>query len=222
MNIINFYKDEPRGDGNHWLLPDPIRAILVGPSACGKSNLLLNLLLQPDWLNWDKAHLICTTSDQPIYDVLHECNEKSKSDEPPVTFIPDVEETPDTEDLDSSIKNIVIFDDVMLENQKNAAKLFSKGRHKGADVIYLTQKYTQIPKVIRDNANFLILFNGIDRHGLRTIFQTWCGDININEFFDFFRKAAEDPYSFAVIDLTSATKNGRYRKQFDEFYVPKQ
>ncbi len=47
MDIINF----DSGDTEHaayahrWLLPSSIRAIICGPSNCGKTNLLMNLLL---------------------------------------------------------------------------------------------------------------------------------------------------------------------------------
>ena len=38
---------------NHPLLPRSIRGIIVGKSGCGKMTLLLNLLLRPEWLDYD-------------------------------------------------------------------------------------------------------------------------------------------------------------------------
>ena len=38
---------------NNPLLPRSIRGIIVGKSGCGKTTLLLNLLLRPGWLNYD-------------------------------------------------------------------------------------------------------------------------------------------------------------------------
>ena len=38
---------------NHPLLPRSIRGIIVGKSGCGKTTLLLNLLLRPGWLDYD-------------------------------------------------------------------------------------------------------------------------------------------------------------------------
>ena len=35
---------------NNPLLPKSIRGIIVGKSGCGKTTLLLNLLLRPEWL----------------------------------------------------------------------------------------------------------------------------------------------------------------------------
>ena len=221
MEIINFNKTKrKRKGGNHWLLPDPMRLIMTAPSGSGKSNLLLNLVLQKNWLNWKKLYLICPTSDQPLYDILHEYGDEIGDES--IEFINDVDDGPDPDDLDPTFKNLIVYDDVFLDSQKNPAKIFSKGRHKNADCIYLTQKYTQIPKVIRDNSNLLILFNGLDCHGIRGIHQTWCaGDMSLEEFFTFFREAAKETFSFAVIDLTSSVQDGRYRRGFDEFYVQK-
>ena len=38
---------------NNPLLPRSIRGIIVGKSGCGKTTLLLNLLLRPGWLDYD-------------------------------------------------------------------------------------------------------------------------------------------------------------------------
>ena len=38
---------------NNPLLPRSIRGIIVGKSGCGKTTLLLNLLLRPSWLDYD-------------------------------------------------------------------------------------------------------------------------------------------------------------------------
>ena len=37
---------------NNPLLPRSIRGIIVGKSGCGKTTLLLNLLLRPGWLDY--------------------------------------------------------------------------------------------------------------------------------------------------------------------------
>ena len=38
---------------NNPLLPRSIRGLIVGKSGCGKTTLLLNLLLKPGWLDYD-------------------------------------------------------------------------------------------------------------------------------------------------------------------------
>ena len=85
-----------------------------------------------------------------------------------------------------------MYDDVIIDKQTNPARIFSRGRHTNTkhtntNAIYVTQRYTQIPKVIRDNCNILAVYIGIDTHTLANIHRTWCdGDMDVNQFRNFF------------------------------------
>ena len=66
---------------------------------------------------------------------------------------------PMPENLDEKKKNLVIFDDVV--NQKDQSlqrEYFIRGRHMNCTVFYLTQRYYDVPKIVRDNSNLIILF----------------------------------------------------------------
>ena len=52
---------------NNPLLPRSIRGIIVGKSDCGKTTLLLNLLLRLGWLNYDNLCLFGKSLFQPKY-----------------------------------------------------------------------------------------------------------------------------------------------------------
>ena len=55
---------------NHPLLPRSIRGIIVGKSGCGKTTLLLNLLLRPGWLDYDNLCVFGKSLFQPKYRIL--------------------------------------------------------------------------------------------------------------------------------------------------------
>ena len=55
---------------NHPLLPRSIRGIIVGKSGCGKTTLLLNLLLRPGWLDYDNVIVVGKSLFQPEYRIL--------------------------------------------------------------------------------------------------------------------------------------------------------
>ena len=55
---------------NNPLLPQNIRGIIVGKSNCGKTTLLLNLLLQPDWLDYNHLYVFGKSLHQQEYQIL--------------------------------------------------------------------------------------------------------------------------------------------------------
>ena len=54
MNVINLgWNENLQNRHNHPLSPRYIRGLLIGKSGSGKTCLLLNLLLQPNWLDYN-------------------------------------------------------------------------------------------------------------------------------------------------------------------------
>ena len=62
---------------NNPLLPRSIRGIIVGKSGCGKTTLLLNLLLRPGWLNYDNLCVFGRSLFQPEYRILKKAFEEN-------------------------------------------------------------------------------------------------------------------------------------------------
>ena len=58
MEIKNLsWNENLRKRFNHLLLPKSVRGLIVGKSGCGKTTLVLHLLLKPDWLDYDKLYV---------------------------------------------------------------------------------------------------------------------------------------------------------------------
>ena len=62
---------------NHPLLARSIRGIIVGKSGCGKTTLLLNLLLRPGWLDYDNLCIFGKSLFQPEYRILKKAFEEN-------------------------------------------------------------------------------------------------------------------------------------------------
>jgi hypothetical protein len=54
---------------NHLLFPGDIRGIIIGDSGCGKTRLLINMILK-DWLDFDKLYVFGKALHQPIYKIM--------------------------------------------------------------------------------------------------------------------------------------------------------
>ena len=102
-------------------------------------------------------YVITNTPGQGIYDVLRE--------EEDVTFL-----SPGDLSLDLFEEmpplTLVIFDDFMLEKDQTFPSLiFSQGRHKKVNAIYISQKFTETNLVILQNANILVMLTLIKKVG---------------------------------------------------------
>jgi energy-coupling factor transporter ATP-binding protein EcfA2 len=61
---------------NSPLLPRSVRGLIVGKSGCGKTTLLLNLLLRPGWLDYNNLQVFGKSLFQPEYRILEKAFEQ--------------------------------------------------------------------------------------------------------------------------------------------------
>ena len=242
---------------NNPLLPRSIRGLIVGKSGCGKTTLLLNLLLKPGWLDYDTLFVFGKSLFQPEYKILRTAfdeglpkeyilrlfnmrNEIQNSQVPPLLvikqwietinktsdiksyFFESASDVPDPRELSSEDKNLMIFDDLLLERQNKTESYYVRGRHSNVDCFYLAQNYFKLPRqTIRENSNLICLFRQ-DLKSLNHIYADHVGDDMTKEEFRKFCKNCWDntQHGFIVIDLTSRKDNGKYRYGFDNFFIP--
>ncbi len=235
---------------NNTLFPSSIRALLIGKSNCGKTTLLLNLLLKPGWLDYSKLKVFGNSLHQKEYQILkagfdnglskaqitnifenqshfREVNvldaiassSVDNKNKIHAEFFDDCTAIPDPSELSPEDNNLMIFDDCISGSQSKAEAYYTRGRHSNADVFYLSQSYFKLDrKTIRENSNFILLFPQ-DAKNLSHIYQDHCTDITFVEFKSFCRKCWVSKHNFATIDLSSDKKNGKYRMNFNMFYL---
>ena len=174
------------------------RTLIVGPSFCGKTHLLLNklqLIRLDD--NTRKIHIITRSPEQ--YNKI------------------EIEDVSVDEDLeDKSIQNFqnccVVFDDMLDTSQKLIDPFFTRGRHNDLDVYYLSQSYFDLPKrTIRNNSNIIILFQQTLKD-VEHIYRDIAGfDMSYEEFKELCREAWRERYNYLLINRLEDKNGSRYK-----------
>ena len=234
---------------NHSRLPQSLRGLIVGKSSCGKTTLLLNLLLRPGWLDYSKLSVFCKSLFQPEYRILRKgfeeqlpketimrvfqnrneirqqispiqlLEELEKTKEPTeCSFYESADDVPDPKEVSPEHKNLMMFDDLLLQKQNKCEAYYVRGRHSNCDCLYLSQNYFKLPRqTIRENANFFCLFPQVLKH-IDHIFNDHVSqDMTKGQFKELCKYAWSKPHNFVVIDLTSPKNYGKYRSGFADF-----
>lgn len=213
-NFDTMQRGERRKHGG--MLPNTVRAIICGPSNCGKTNVLLSLLSSPHGLRFENVYVYSKSLQQPKYRYL-ETLMAEVEDVGYFTFSNNSDVIPPSEALANSV---FVFDDVACDKQNTIRDYFSMGRHSNVDSFYLCQTYARISKhLIRDNANLLILFQQ-DGTNLKHVYNDHVNtDMSYETFCSLCRRCWREKYGFVVIDKDSAMNRGRYRKGFNDYAI---
>ena len=173
------------------------RTLIVGPSFCGKTQLLLNKLQLIRLDNPEQKICIITRSPEQYNKI-------------------EIEDVSVEEDLgDKSIQDFqnccVVFDDMLESNQKLVDPFFTRGRHNDLDVYYLSQSYFDLPKrTIRNNSNIIILFQQTLKD-VEHIYRDIAGfDMSNDEFKSLCREAWRDPYNYLLINRLEDKNGSKY------------
>ena len=231
MAIIDYskYYEKTLNAAKHApFFPQNIFAVIAGSTGCGKTNLLVNLLFNPGYLDYGSAYIYSPTLYQPAYKYVKDRYKETENAiwtncKKKVTighFFDVDEEIKDPKELDPNINHIMVFDDVMLSDQTKIKEYFCRGRHNNVNVFYLCQSLHKIAKhCIRENANVFILFHQ-DGKTLKYFHETrLSGDMDFKEFKNFCDTAWAKKHGFVVINTWEEPYCGRYISNYEDIYT---
>ena len=221
--IVDWYKKIPKKfllkshnphfDTHHIKLP--FRMIIAGNSGSGKTQTLLNLLYNmPD--TFEKIFIVTKNKDEPLYNYLED-----KLGKDGLTIKEGITELPDVDSLDKEQNNLIVLDDLVNEptkQQRPVCDYFIRARKKNCSIIYISQSFYAVPKLIRDNISYLIIKQVSSMKNLTMICRECSLGIEKKQLKEIYDDATQSKQDFLLIDL-EGDKDERFRKNFDEIYV---
>ena len=192
--------DDNNTDNNYDDNNNCNRTLIVGPSFCGKTHLLLNKLRLIRLEDPEKQIRIITRSPEQYEDVKLDLE------------LGDIEVEENVGDLEEYRGCCVVFDDMLDSNQKLIDPFFTRGRHKSCDVYYLCQSYFDAPKkTVRNNSNIIILFQQTLKD-VEHIHRDISGfDMSYEEFKSLCREAWNEKFNYLLINRLEDKNGSRYR-----------
>lgn len=175
----------------------PFRIIICGSSGSGKSNWALGLIhrMSGTFMN---IIICCRSKDEPLYNYL---DSKIKEG---LTFY-EVQSGSDIPDLDSlEPQTLIIFDDLISAGkdvQSKIAEYYIRARKKQVSCVYISQSYFAIPKIIRQQANYIVLKKINSSKDLSLILKEFPLDIKIDELKRIYIEASKGIEQFLLIDI---------------------
>ena len=187
--------------------------LITGASGSGKTQTLMSLIYNmPN--TFENIFITTKNKDEPLYNYV---DEKYGKKGVKITEI-DKDGLPDLDKLDKTQQNLIVFDDLVGEkNQKPMEQYFLRARKKNASMIYITQSYYAVPKMIRNNLSYLIIKQIASMKNLTMICREYDLGVDKKALIQIYNEATKEKKDFLLIDL-EGDKEERFRKNLDEIF----
>ena len=191
----------------------PFRMIICGSSGSGKTQTLMSLIYNmPD--TFENIFICTKNKDEPLYNYI---DEKLGKKGLKITEI-DKDGLPDLDKLNKEQQTLIVMDDLVGEkNQKPMEQYFLRARKKNASLVYITQSYYAVPKMIRNNMTYLIIKQISSMKNLTMIAREFDLGLSKETLTNMYKDATKEKQNFLMMDL-EAPQDERFRKGFNDIY----
>ena len=193
----------------------PARIGVIASSGGGKTQWLLNFISKTND-TWGHIYVVYKTS-EPLYEFL-----EKKIGAKYITFYTKLADLPQPNDLPNKDKQqLIIFDDQINEKNQEVIKEYGiRGRKigKGVSICYLAQSFFKIPKIIRQQFNYLILLKLSSARDLNLIMSDFSLGMDRKELALVYKDATKEKFSFLKVDIDNEVDNRKFSKNWTQFY----
>jgi len=212
----------------------PMRSLIIGPSASGKTYLLNNLITNIYKKCFERVYIFSQSIYlDRTYDPIKETQKEIKNED--LYF-----ETFDESALQNIINNhsriisklkeekmsemyniCIVIDDFIDDrrisnNSKALNSLFIRGRHSFISTICLIQKYISVSPMIRLNVSAVMIFKLKNMKDLNALLDETSALINKKKLLEIYERAIEEKYNFLYINLMADNINEMFFINFDK------
>ena len=226
VNLEKLFEEEKPENAiqNPPMLPQhPFRLIDAGASGSGKTYILFKALIEGE-LVFEKLYIYARDIYETKYSVLIKhyvgvAQDMGVSPEEIITVGDHGKDIIGVDQLDPNKVNLVIFDDWITDKKTMDGVItdhWIRGRKKNASYCFLAQSYYNIPKMIRLNSDYFILFRFPESKSNQMIISEQKGDLEYDEFKRLFNEATKGKHSWVFIDKKTADARLKVRKGFKQ------
>jgi hypothetical protein len=128
-----------------------------------------------------------------------------------------MESLPQLDKFDKEVNHLVVLDDLVLaKDQSRIENYYIRARKLNCSVIYISQSYFRIPKIIRQNLSYLVLLKLSGDRELRTILSEGGLGIDRDQLLALYNYATAERFNAFVVDYEAPIEK-RYRKNWLEY-----
>lgn len=220
--IINWYSCIPKEfiqdvDNPNFHLHNfnlPFRSLVVAPSGSGKTNFVISLLklFQEGEGTFGMISISTRNADEPLYNFLKKVTKNT------ILIGEGIQSLPKLDKLDKEINNLVVIDDLCLVNdQSKIIEYYIRCRKLNCSIIYLSQNYYSVPKVIRGNCSYLIILKLSTDRDMKMILKECSLGVDKEKILRIYEYATSEKFFPLIVSLDENDKNKKFRKGMTEF-----
>lgn len=157
--------------------------------------------------------VITKNKDEPLYNYMED-----KMGEQGLQILEGIDNAPDLDTFDKDEQTLIVMDDLVLEkNQSALEQYFIRARKLNCSLIYISQSYYRVPRIIRQNLNYLVIKQLSSLKDLYRIMSEYSLGVEKPQLADMYKSATANKQDFLLIDMDTDPAN-RFRKNFNEIF----
>lgn len=228
IEIINFDQFIPdqyklKSLNRHVDVPQhPAMCLLSASTGGGKTNLLLNILMQ---MVVHKLYIFTrdTSEDKYLFlrDLFTEINDAHNDftgSSRPLTAIFELHsgltKLPNIENINKDLQNVIVFDDLVTGNSvetNTIKKMYTLVRKRNCSLFFLSQDFFLTDKTIRRNCHNVYLFDSSSNKEIRAVCDDLAKGFDFDVFKKMYLKALSEPFSFLTINNLKHDPKDKFR-----------